>query len=286
MAHSTTRLGLVLLGALGALVLTEGTARSQSRSEIRAARRCERAIVREGMVYAHRVESQVARCLSLLNRCSRESTIPSFFCGAAERTCTALPASMDAHLQRLQGNVGFACDEIGLDYVLADLGYFAQLGCEVESLEDLADCLAASLRLAAVDDLNTLLPGACDAVTAADMTDLIPMDLCSAGESDPEDPEAEGDDDEPVDPDEPQGPLFCGGAGEIACPGNFLCDRIDTLCVLTDAPGMCVPVPDQPCLVTGNPVCGCDGITYPSDCDRLLSGMARAHDGPCGSGGE
>lgn len=288
MARSTTRLGIVLLGALGALVITEGTARSQSRSELRAARRCERAIVREGVVYAHRMDSQVVRCVALLNYCSSASTAPALLCGAAERACAALPASMDAHLARLQGRVGFACAGIGVDYVLSDLGYLEALGCESESLDEFADCLAANLRLAAADTVNSLVPGACDLVTSAGMTDLIPMDLCSSNGSDPEDPEsdAEGDDDTPVELDEPQGPLFCGGTDQITCPGTHLCDHIDTLCVLTDAPGMCVSVPDQPCLVTGNPVCGCDGITYPSDCDRLLSGVARAHDGPCGSGGE
>ena len=44
--------------------------------------------------------------------------------------------------------------------------------------------------------------------------------------------------------------------------------------------GTCVPLPAS-CTADGQPVCGCDGTTYPSDCDRLRAGVVRARVGAC-----
>jgi hypothetical protein len=42
-------------------------------------------------------------------------------------------------------------------------------------------------------------------------------------------------------------------------------------------------VPPEVCSQDYRPVCGCDGKTYPNDCGRRASRVARDHDGACGS---
>lgn len=71
----------------------------------------------------------------------------------------------------------------------------------------------------------------------------------------------------------------CGGvAGD--CPEGMFCD-IAGCGVQT---GECVPLPDD-CMVmaetTAPQVCGCDGVTYYSDCERLIAGVALAYLGQC-----
>jgi hypothetical protein len=39
------------------------------------------------------------------------------------------------------------------------------------------------------------------------------------------------------------------------------------------------------CDKSNNPVCGCDGMTYPSDCSRQNSKVAKDYDGDCNDGG-
>ena len=45
-------------------------------------------------------------------------------------------------------------------------------------------------------------------------------------------------------------------------------------------PGICVPAPTE-CPAGGSPVCGCDGVTYASDCARLVAGVTKVQDGAC-----
>lgn len=72
----------------------------------------------------------------------------------------------------------------------------------------------------------------------------------------------------------------CGGAAGDCSEGMF-CD----ISSCSSQTGECVPLPDE-CMVmvetTGAMVCGCDGITYFSDCERLLAGVALAYLGQCG----
>jgi beta propeller repeat protein len=51
-----------------------------------------------------------------------------------------------------------------------------------------------------------------------------------------------------------------------------------------DGEGACTPVPEV-CLDTYDPVCGCDGLTYPSECEAAMYGVSVAHSGECGGGG-
>jgi Kazal-type serine protease inhibitor domain len=43
-----------------------------------------------------------------------------------------------------------------------------------------------------------------------------------------------------------------------------------------------LPPPPEVCPTVWDPVCGCDGITYGNDCERLRAGVELAHAGACG----
>lgn len=72
----------------------------------------------------------------------------------------------------------------------------------------------------------------------------------------------------------------CGGIGGMECPSNYLCDFRDPTCSTVDLGGVCVPGPEV-CPGGDDPVCGCNGVTYPNDCSRLQAGATLAHTGPC-----
>jgi hypothetical protein len=270
MARDHRLLGIVFLGALGVLLSMAGVAESATRQEIRARIRCEQAIVNQGLTYAHQMDWRVSSCLSLLSRCGMEGPRASS-CRLAERTCAAVSNSMDALGERLRVRVVAACQEIGVAGVLEHLNFRASMGdCQPNSLDAFARCLATSLRAAGVQTLSAVEPEACHMLEEAKMAGIMPLDVCAAGEVN----DVPGDD-------PPSGPLFCGGADQVACPDGYTCDRTDVLCTQSDVPGMCVPSPDGPCVDAGSPVCGCDGVTYPSTCDRLVAGAVHGHDGAC-----
>jgi hypothetical protein len=72
----------------------------------------------------------------------------------------------------------------------------------------------------------------------------------------------------------------CGTFDGITCePGTF-CEFPADTCNVVDLPGECVTIPGA-CPALYDPVCGCDGTTYPSDCDRRAAKAQKAHDGTC-----
>ena len=78
------------------------------------------------------------------------------------------------------------------------------------------------------------------------------------------------------------GPCICGGIGGLACKGDQLCDLAPGFCDgVTDVLGSCVPFPEA-CTEIYDPVCGCDGVTYPNDCHRLQARVPLDRSGPCG----
>jgi hypothetical protein len=45
--------------------------------------------------------------------------------------------------------------------------------------------------------------------------------------------------------------------------------------------GFCTPFNQECVSAAVAPVCGCDGVTYKNDCERIRAGVSPAHRGPC-----
>ena len=77
----------------------------------------------------------------------------------------------------------------------------------------------------------------------------------------------------------------CAGIASLPCGPGEACDLRDPTCAIVDLGGVCVDKPGA-CLAVYLPVCGCNGITYSNDCQRLLAGAVLRHDGACAEGGK
>lgn len=78
----------------------------------------------------------------------------------------------------------------------------------------------------------------------------------------------------------------CGGFAGFTCRLGQYChyplDPTGVSCGAADGLGQCENIPDV-CPAIDAPVCGCDGVTYSSDCNAAGAGTSVAHDGPCGA---
>jgi hypothetical protein len=78
--------------------------------------------------------------------------------------------------------------------------------------------------------------------------------------------------------------VSCSSSDPNGCPAGTFCDTSrgpDSGCA-TGIMGVCRPVPgwcpdDIPLAV-----CGCDGVTYPGDCFRMMASTSRDYAGTCG----
>ena len=72
----------------------------------------------------------------------------------------------------------------------------------------------------------------------------------------------------------------CGGLVGIQCDNGLFCEMPANRCGAADLKGTCTKAPGV-CATIYQPVCGCNGKTYPSDCDRRAAKVAKKADGPC-----
>jgi hypothetical protein len=73
----------------------------------------------------------------------------------------------------------------------------------------------------------------------------------------------------------------CGGVSEIKCDENLFCQFPENDCGASGkAEGVCVAVAEM-CAEIFQPVCGCDGRTYPSACHAAAQKISVKSNGVC-----
>jgi hypothetical protein len=72
----------------------------------------------------------------------------------------------------------------------------------------------------------------------------------------------------------------CGGKDGITCNSALWCRKAVGQCAVEDAPGACEKAPNF-CMRISRPVCGCNGKTYPNECEARRAKAQIDHTGTC-----
>jgi hypothetical protein len=72
----------------------------------------------------------------------------------------------------------------------------------------------------------------------------------------------------------------CGGFAGMTCGAHEFCQLKTGVCFTPDMQGKCATRPDV-CNKIFRPVCGCNGQTFGNDCERMMAGQSKRHNGKC-----
>lgn len=72
----------------------------------------------------------------------------------------------------------------------------------------------------------------------------------------------------------------CGGPNKITCNSALYCQLPAGQCSAADVAGTCAKTPDF-CMRVSRPVCGCNGKTYPNECEARKAKVAIDSTGAC-----
>lgn len=80
-------------------------------------------------------------------------------------------------------------------------------------------------------------------------------------------------------------PVACGGRAGDPCADTEYCRyEAPSVCSADDSQGVCTAIPSS-CPAGGEPVCGCDGTPYPSECEAARARIGiRSDASACGGG--